>query len=45
MLFRVLKRMIERGEREGLQEKLDIFHAVDSLSKEEYFILTEMLRN
>lgn len=40
MLYRVLMRMIERGNTEGLEEKLDIFFAAGKLSEEEYMSLT-----
>lgn len=36
MLFRTLKRMIERGRTNGITEKLDIFYAADKLTREEY---------
>lgn len=43
MLYRTLKRMIERGNTEGMAEKLDIFYAADKLSEAEYVELTNML--
>lgn len=43
MLYRTLKRMIERGKTEGMAEKLDIFFAADKLSEEEYTELVAML--
>lgn len=43
MLYRTLKRMIERGNTEGMAEKLDIFYAADKLSEAEYTELTGML--
>lgn len=36
MLYRTLKRMIERGQTEGLEEKIDIFFAAGKLTEEEY---------
>lgn len=45
MLYRTLKRMIERGQTVGLSEKLDIFFAADKLSSEQYGELTELLNN
>ena len=45
MLFRTLKRMIERGNTEGMAEKLDIFFAADKLTADEYNELTEMLKS
>jgi len=44
MLYRTLKRMIERGQTEGMETKLDIFFAADKLSEEEYQELTGMLK-
>lgn len=43
MLYRTLKRMIERNQTDGMTEKLDIFYAADRISKEEYEELTAML--
>lgn len=43
MLFRTLKRLIERGLTEGLSEKIDIFFAVGKISESEYSTLTSML--
>lgn len=43
MLFRTLKRMIERGNTEGLAEKIDIFFAAGKLTTEEYTELTTFL--
>lgn len=43
MLFRTLKRLIERGHTEGLAEKIDIFYAAGKLSEEEYNELIAML--
>ena len=45
MLYRTLKRMIERGNTDGMSEKLDIFYAADKLTEAEYVELTEMLNN
>lgn len=36
MLYRTLKRMIERGQTAGLEEKIDVFYATDKLTKAEY---------
>ena len=44
MLFRVLKRMIEKGNTEGLQEKIDVFYATNKLTETEYNDLIEMFR-
>ena len=40
MLYRTLKRMIQRGQTAGMAEKLDIFYAADKLTQAEY---TELL--
>ena len=43
MLYRTLKRMIERGQTGGLSEKIDIFFAAGKLTQAEYTELTAML--
>lgn len=43
MLYRVLKRMIEKGQTDGLAEKLDVFFAAGKLTEAEYNELTAML--
>ena len=43
MLYRTLKRMIERGKTDGMAEKLDIFFAANKLTEAEYTELTSML--
>lgn len=43
MLYRTLKRLIEKGQSEGLTEKIDIFFAVNKLTVSEYKELTAML--
>lgn len=43
MLYRTLKRMIERGQTKGMAEKLDIFFAADKLTEDQYTELNEML--
>lgn len=43
MLYRTLKRMIERGQTTGMEEKLDIFYAANKLTEEEYKALIAML--
>ena len=45
MLYRTLKRMIERGNTEGMAEKLDVFYAADKLTADEYNELTAMLNS
>lgn len=43
MLYRTLKRMIERGNTDGMAEKLDIFFAADKITEEQYNELSAML--
>ena len=43
MLYRTLKRMIEKNLTEGLVEKIDIFFAAGKLTEEEYTELTSLL--
>ena len=43
MLYRTLKRMIERGQTDGMEEKLDIFFAANKISESEYTELIAML--
>lgn len=43
MLYRTLKRMIERGDTSGIEEKIDIFFAAGKLSEAEYTELVSML--
>ena len=43
VLYRTLKRMIERGQTDGLEAKLDIFFAAGKLTEEEYQELLDML--
>lgn len=43
MLYRTLKRMIERDNTEGIAEKIDIFFAAGKLSEVEYNDLISML--
>lgn len=43
MLYRTLKRMIERGQTAGLLEKIDIFYAHGRLSRAEYEELLQLL--
>lgn len=40
MLYQTLKRMIERGNIEGIEGKLDIFFAADKITETQY---TELL--
>lgn len=43
MLYRICKRMITRGQTDGLAEKLDIFFATGRITQAEYTELTELL--
>lgn len=43
MLYRTLKRMIERGNTEGLETKIDIFYAAGKLTEAEYTELVGLL--
>lgn len=43
MLYRTLKRMIERGNTAGLETKIDIFFAAGKLTEAEYTELTGLL--
>lgn len=43
MLYRTLKRMIERGQTDGIEDKMDIFFAAGKLTEEEYNALIGML--
>lgn len=43
MLYRTLKRLIERGNTEGLEEKIDIFFAAGKLTEKEYTELIGLL--
>ena len=45
MLYRVLRRMIERGNTEGMDEKLAVFYATDKLTQEQYTELVALLDN
>lgn len=44
MLYRTLKRMIERGNTEGMADKLDVFYAADKITQEQYNELVGMLK-
>lgn len=43
MLYRTLKRMIERGQTDGMEGKLDIFYATNKLTEAEYSELLGLL--
>ena len=44
MLYRVLKRLIELGKTEGLEERIDVFFAVGKITEDQYNELIEMLK-
>ncbi len=44
MLYRTLRRMVERGNTAELEEKIDVFFAAGKLTADEYSALIEMLR-
>ena len=44
MLYRTLKRMIERGQTDGIESKMDIFFAAGKLTESEYTELLGMLK-
>lgn len=43
MLYRTLKRMIEKGNTSGMAEKLDVFYAANKLTEAQYKELTALL--
>lgn len=43
MLYRVIKALIESGQTEGLEEKIDVFYALGKLTETEYTELIGML--
>ena len=44
MLYRVLKRLIELGKTEGLEERIDVFFAARKLTEDQYNELIEVLK-
>lgn len=44
MLYRVLKRLIELGKTEGLEERIDVFFAAGKLTEDQYNELIELLK-
>lgn len=44
MLYRTLKRLINLGKIEGLEERIDVFFAVGKLTEDEYNELIEALK-
>ena len=45
MLYRTLKRMIERGQTDGMEEKLDLFYALGKITEAQYTELRDILLN
>lgn len=43
MLFKVLTRLIEKGQTEGLTVKIDVFYATGRITEDEYKELTTLL--
>lgn len=43
MLYRTCKRMIEKGNTDGMATKLDVFYAANNLTEDEYNELTALL--
>jgi len=43
MLYRTLKRMIEKGNVDGMAEKLDVFYAASKITEAQYKELTALL--
>lgn len=44
VLYRTLKRAIEKGQTDGMEDKLDVFYAADKITKEEYDELIALLK-
>ena len=45
MLYRMIVRLIELGQTDGLAEKIDVFFAYGKLTEQEYLELLAMLEN
>lgn len=45
MLYRICKRLIERGQTAGLADKLDVFFAMNRITEAEYKELIELLED
>ena len=45
MLYRIYKRLIERGQTAGLADKLDVFYAIGRITDAEYKELIELLED
>ena len=43
MLYRTLKRLIERGQTSGMEVKLDVFYAASKITEAEYTELVGLL--
>lgn len=43
MLYRMLKRLIETGNIDGIEEKIEVFYQANKISKEEHDKLIAML--
>lgn len=43
MLYRMLKRLIETGNADGIEEKIEVFYKANKISKVEYDELMTML--
>ena len=44
MLYRMLKRLIELGKTEGLEERIDVFFAAGKITEDQYNELNELLK-
>lgn len=44
MLYRMLKRLIELGKTEGLEERIDVFFAAGKITEAQYNELIESLK-
>ena len=44
MLYRICKRLIERGQTAGLAEKIDVFYALGRITEAEYKAVARALR-
>lgn len=44
MLYRMLKRLIELGKTEGLEERIDVFFATGKITEDQYNELIESLK-
>lgn len=45
MLFRIIKRLIEKSVTDGLDEKVDVFYTLGKLTPDEYSELIGLLGN